>query len=282
MRAYLEGFQGGSAVTASSVACMTKHFPGGGPQKDGEDPHFWYGREQVYPTGSFEYHLEPFLAAIDAGTSAMMPCCGMPVGLTYRGRAVEEVGFGYSRQVIDGIMLQRRTVLDVIAGPGARIYVEGADPEAFATRGEVVDRIEDATVAVVRLGSPFEFRDTIPIESAFHAGTLAFDDDVVEHVRELAVRCPVVVEVTLDRPAVLTDLVEVADTVVGTFVVGDAALAHVLTNPQDATGVLPFDLPRDVASVIDSAADAPYDLTIPLYRHASWRAALATEAIRYV
>ena len=30
---------------------MTKHFPGGGPQQDGEDPHFAYGREQVYPGG---------------------------------------------------------------------------------------------------------------------------------------------------------------------------------------------------------------------------------------
>ena len=40
-----------------SVATMTKHFPGGGPQKDGEDPHFAYGREQVYPGGQFDYHL---------------------------------------------------------------------------------------------------------------------------------------------------------------------------------------------------------------------------------
>ena len=30
---------------------MTKHFPGGGPQKDGEDPHFPHGKEQVYPGG---------------------------------------------------------------------------------------------------------------------------------------------------------------------------------------------------------------------------------------
>ena len=30
---------------------------GGGPQQDGEDPHFAYGREQVYPGGMFEHHL---------------------------------------------------------------------------------------------------------------------------------------------------------------------------------------------------------------------------------
>ena len=74
---------------------MTKHFPGGGPQKDGEDPHFAYGREQVYPGGQMEYHLAPFRAAIDAGTSQMMPYYGMPVGTEW-----PEVGFAFNKPVI--------------------------------------------------------------------------------------------------------------------------------------------------------------------------------------
>jgi beta-glucosidase len=48
--AYIRGFQGES-LGPHSVATMVKHFPGGGPQKDGHDPHFEYGREQVYPGG---------------------------------------------------------------------------------------------------------------------------------------------------------------------------------------------------------------------------------------
>ena len=39
---------------------MVKHFSGGGPQKDGEDAHFPYGKEQVYPGNNFDYHLIPF------------------------------------------------------------------------------------------------------------------------------------------------------------------------------------------------------------------------------
>lgn len=62
--AYIRGFQGGTLGTVASVATMVKHFPGGGPQKDGEDPHFAYGREQVYPGGEFELHLRPFVAAL--------------------------------------------------------------------------------------------------------------------------------------------------------------------------------------------------------------------------
>ena len=82
-----------------SVAAMTKHFPGGGPQKDGEDPHFAYGREQVYPGQQMEYHLQPFRAAIDAGTSQMMPYYGMPVGTEW-----PEVGFAFNKPVITTLL----------------------------------------------------------------------------------------------------------------------------------------------------------------------------------
>jgi beta-glucosidase len=96
--AYIRGFQG-AELGPASVATMTKHFPGGGPQKDGEDPHFAYGREQVYPGGRMEYHLKPFRAAIAAGTSQIMPYYGMPIGTDW-----EEVGFAFSERVITGLL----------------------------------------------------------------------------------------------------------------------------------------------------------------------------------
>ena len=105
-RAYLAGFQG-TALGPESVACVTKHFPGGGPQKDGEDAHFPYGREQVYAEGAFADHLRPFLAAIEAGTAGIMPYYGMPVGLELDGEPVEEVGFGYNRQILTGLLRER-------------------------------------------------------------------------------------------------------------------------------------------------------------------------------
>ena len=43
---------------------MVKHFPGGGPQEDGLDPHLYSGQNQVYPGNNFEYHLEPFKVGI--------------------------------------------------------------------------------------------------------------------------------------------------------------------------------------------------------------------------
>ncbi len=100
--AYIRGLRGGDELGPESVASMVKHFPGGGPQLDGEDPHFAYGREQVYPGEHFDYHLRPFEYALEAGVTQVMPYYGMPIGTPY-----EEVGFGYNRGVITGLLRAR-------------------------------------------------------------------------------------------------------------------------------------------------------------------------------
>ncbi len=99
--AYIRGFQG-AEIDAESVACMTKHFPGGGPQKDGEDSHFEYGREQVYPGDNFDYHLLPFEAAFEAGTAMIMPYYSMPVGTEH-----EEVGFAFNKGIITDLLREK-------------------------------------------------------------------------------------------------------------------------------------------------------------------------------
>ncbi|HKN43314.1 MAG TPA: glycoside hydrolase family 3 N-terminal domain-containing protein, partial [Propionibacteriaceae bacterium] len=96
--AYIRGFQG-ERLGGESVSTMTKHFPGGGPQLDGEDPHFAYGREQVYPGDNFEYHLKPFRAAIAAGAAQIMPYYGMPLGTQH-----DEVGFAFNKAIITDLL----------------------------------------------------------------------------------------------------------------------------------------------------------------------------------
>ncbi len=96
--AYIYGFQGEEFGT-ESVACMTKHWPGAGPQERGEDAHFSYGTGQAYPGNNFQYHLIPFEAAIEAGTAMMMPYYGVPTGQTS-----EDVGMGFNREIITGLL----------------------------------------------------------------------------------------------------------------------------------------------------------------------------------
>lgn len=382
--AYIRGFQGAS-FGPGSVSTMTKHFPGGGPQKDGEDPHFPYGREQVYPGGEFELHLKPFEDALAAGTRQMMPYYGMPVGTEY-----EEVGFGFNKSVITGLLRERygfdgvvctdwglisdseifgqpfparawgvehltprermKKVLDagadqfggeanpelllelvaegevtearldvsarrilrekfelglfenpyvdedaaddivgraefraagedaqrasitVLSNDGAlpfargrKLYVEGIDAEVAASFGEVVETPGEADLAIIRLHAPFEERETM-FENFFHAGSLAFSEQVVAHVREVAAAVPTVVDVLADRPPILTLIVEAAAAVTVNWGASGAALLDVLSGAFPAQGALPFDLPRSMAAVEASRPDVPFDTADPLFR----------------
>jgi beta-glucosidase len=101
VKAYIAGLQG-EKLGAESVACMTKHFPGGGPQKEGLDPHFDFQKGQVYPGNNFDYHLIPFEAAFAAGTAAIMPYYGVPVGQTD-----ENVAMAYNKQIITRLLREK-------------------------------------------------------------------------------------------------------------------------------------------------------------------------------
>ncbi len=386
---YIHGFQG-EELGPESVATMVKHFPGGGPQKGGEDPHFPYGREQVYPGGRFEYHLLPFEAAIRAGASQMMPYYGMPVGTQY-----EEVGFGFNRSVITGLLRERYgfqgivctdwglltdvemmgapmparawgveslsreermlTVLDagvdqfggelctdvllklvrqgrvsearldisirrllaekfvlglfddpfvdegranLIVGNrefrdaglaaqrdsltvltntaedgqptlplarGRRVYIEGLKASAVEGFGTVVATPEQADVAILRIKAPWEPR-THGFESFFHAGSLAFPKDELDRLLAVTAVVPTVIDIYLDRPAIITDLVDQAAAIVANYGSSDESLLAVLFGDSEPRGSLPFDLPRSMAAVEASKEDVPFDTENPVFR----------------
>ena len=383
--AYIDGFQAGGELGLESVSTMTKHFPGGGPQKDGEDPHFPYGREQVYPGGMFEHHMEPFKAAIAAGTAQMMPYYGMPMGLD----GIEEVAFGFNKAILTdllrhelgfegvictdwgilndaaimgqmwparawgvehlspkerivkamnagvdqfggefctdlvlelvaegliseqridesvvrlvaqklalglfenakvdttaandiagnpafraaGIVAQERslTVLKNEALPlprGAKVYLEGVEADALQGFATVVSTPDEADFALMRVDAPFEKRGD-GFESFFHAGSLDFTPEQVEHISEVAAIAPTVLGVYLDRPAILTPLVDAAAAVVADFGASDAVWVRVLFGESKCEGKLPFDLPRSMSAVEASREDVPFDTADPLFR----------------
>lgn len=93
----------GETIGPDSVACCVKHFPGGGPQKDGNDPHFAFGKEQVYPGKQFDYHLSAFQTVIRAGVAAVMPYYGVPIGLD----GVDEVGFNFNKAITHDLLREK-------------------------------------------------------------------------------------------------------------------------------------------------------------------------------
>lgn len=462
--AAVHGLQG-DELGPESVSATTKHFPGAGPQADGEDAHFPYGRDQVYPGGRFDEHLLPFKTAIAAGTAAMMPYYGRPVGLDLGMGHIEEVGFGYNKQLLTGLLRRRlgyqgvilsdwelvndnlvgdqvlparawgvehlspaermlklldagidqfggeectdlllqlvadgrvsrgrleesarrllrvkfqlglfddpyvdeeaapalvgtphatelglrtqaRSVVVLVdssrgdpalrdasspllrdrdtslprwssrarsarvetsslrsgdasprslrsdedeksrslrsdevasrrAGlpltPGTRVWLDSVLPEAISGGLVVVDRPEDADVALVRLDAPFEPRDDLFLESWFHQGSLDFPPGLKHRLGRIP--CPLIIDVKADRPAVLTPLLDVADVLTVTFGVSDTAWVQAITGQVPPEGRLPVAFPGsmdavrasmpDVAGDIDPLFPAGYSVAVP-------------------
>ncbi|GAA1503414.1 hypothetical protein GCM10009740_39140 [Terrabacter terrae] len=143
---------------------------------------------------------------------------------------------------------------------GLRIYAERVSPEAVERHGKLVDRPEDADVAVVRLTAPFDPRSDLFLESWFHQGSLDFPPGLVARLERIAAVCPLVVDVVLDRPAVVTPLLRFASAVVGSFGSCDDALLDAITGTIPPMGRLPFDLPRSMDQVRGHGEDVPgYD-----------------------
>ncbi len=106
--AVIRGFQG-KTLGPHSVALTTKHFPGAGPADDGQDAHFPFGKNQVYPGKNLEYHLLPWKAAIKEGTAMIMPYYAIPRGITS-----EEVGMAYNKEIITDLLRHKLGYTGVI------------------------------------------------------------------------------------------------------------------------------------------------------------------------
>jgi beta-glucosidase len=391
VKAYILGFQG-ETLGPNSVACMTKHFSGGGPQKEGLDPHFEFQKGQIYPGKNFNYHLIPFEAAFSVHTAAIMPYYGVPMDQTS-----ENVGFSYNKEVITGILrnkykydgvvctdwglitdtkmgpalwparawgveklsreervqkiieagvdqfggedcpelvvnlvmngkitekridesvrrllrqkfelglfdnpyvdadkasqivgkedfkkagevAQRRsfTLLknDKIKGKKAlplsgklKIYVKNVRPEVAAQYGTVVTKPEEADIAIIRLKTPW-----VPVETQnfmarmFHHGDLDFKGARKDSIITLLKTVPTIVDIYLDRPAVIPEISAAAKGLIANYGASDAALLDVLFGKYKPEGKLPFELPSSMDAVRKQKEDVPYDSEKPLYK----------------
>ncbi len=149
-----------------------------------------------------------------------------------------------------------------------RVYAENMSSEAVSRLGEQVDRPQDAELAVVRLMAPFDPRSDLFLESWFHQGSLDFPPGLVARLARIASHCPLVVDVVLDRPAVLTPILPIASALVGSYGSSDDALVDALTGIVAPVGRLPFDLPRSMDQVRRHDEDVPgYDDPLFAFGH---------------
>jgi beta-glucosidase len=390
--AYVKGFQGDS-MGVNSVACMTKHFPGGGPQKEGIDPHFKIQKGQVYPGNNFNYHLLPFEAAFKAGTAEIMPYYGVAMGQTK-----EDIGMSFNREIITGLLrnkykfdgivctdwgiisdwkvfgktimtarawgmlnyseieriekvinagvdqfggetssdlivqlvkeekisearidssvrrlLKMKFVQGLFDNPfvdpehavktigrpefraagelaqrksmvllkndtigkkpilplkkGIKIYVENIDPAVASVYGTVVKKPGEADFAIIRIKSPSQ-----PLKGAgllgrmFSSGDLDFKEKEKAEIMDLLNKVPTIVDIYLDRPAVIPEIAAASKGLIANYGSNDKALLDIVFGDFNPQGKLPVEMPSSMEAVREQKEDIPYDSEHPLFK----------------
>ena len=380
--AYMDGFQGEN-INSQSVLTMVKHFPGGGPQENGLDAHLMSGENQVYPGKMFDYHLEPFIEAINNNLKVIMPYYGIAVD-----QSNENIAIGFNRYLLNDLLREKLNYDGVICSDWGIItgrhwgvtnltiperYIKainaGIDQFGGEMHPEIVvqlvreNKIDESRIDLsarrilknkFELGlfdDPFvdiesvdklintqitqklaldaqrksvvmlknsnllplteetkiyvdgmEFKDSdinkvntieeadvilMYLHTVFNGnqepGTdrlfdrflsnlfpntdLRFNNQVIKRASEYSQVKPLILVVDLNRPAILSELNDLSDALIGTFGVNDEVIHEIINGKTNPSGKLPFELPSSMSEVEEQFEDVPDDTANPLYKY---------------
>ena len=374
-------------------------------KRGGLDSHNAYGRIAVFPGNNFAYHLIPFTGAFAAHVAAVMPTYSILEGVSLDGKPLEQVGAGFNRQLLTGllrgtyhfdgviltdfaitndcvdaclngiapgqrpnfngigmpwgvesltrerrfakaiqagvdqiggteesnflvdsvhdalltrarleqsayrILLQKFQLglfedpyvdpagTDVVGNPRFRqaglnaqkraqvllqnkqamlplhsprkLFLFGIDPASATRHGfTVVDTPQQADLAVIRAKTPSEpLHPNYIFGSVQHEGRLDFHsgDPAYDALVTASAHVPTIFCIYLDRPAILTNIVDKSSAILANFGIDDDSLFDVLTGATAPTGHLPFELPSSMQAVESQREDVPHDSAHPLF-----------------
>jgi beta-glucosidase len=146
-----------------------------------------------------------------------------------------------------------------------KLYLENIAPDVASTYGQVVSTVAEADVALLRLEAPFEPRDRLPLESFFHAGDLRFSEQELSRLLAIMHQVPTIVDIFLDRPAVIPEIAAASAALLANFGASDAAVLEVIFGRWHPSGKLPFEVPSSMEAVRQQQEDVPYDSEGPLF-----------------
>ena len=148
-----------------------------------------------------------------------------------------------------------------------KVFLVGVSPAAATRAGLTpVVTMGEAEFAVVRLAAPYQkLHPGYFFGSRQHEGDLDFkaDDPQLIEFEKVAKQLPTIAVVYLDRPAILTPVVEHASAVLVDFGASDEAVLAVIQGKAAPQGRLPFELPKSMDAVRAQSPDVPHDSVDP-------------------
>jgi len=147
-----------------------------------------------------------------------------------------------------------------------KVYLENIDSTTAAKYAEIVSAPEEADFAIIRINTPWYPVETKNFFAAsFHHGTLDFKAAKKKEILELLNTVPTVVNIYLDRPAVIPDITDAAVALIADYGASDSSVCEVLFGNAKPQGKLPFELPSSMEAVHNQKTDVPYDSENPVF-----------------
>jgi beta-glucosidase len=189
-------------------------------------------------------------------------------------QAAQIVGSPAFQQAADAVQRRAQVLLEnkgvlPLQPSHKKLYVHGFDAKLAASYGlTVVADPKNADVAIVRVTTPAEkLHPHHFFGTRQNEGRLDFrdGDPDYEALKAAAARVPTIVCAYLDRPAILTNVKDLAAALIANFGASDAAVLDVITGRAKAEGKLPFELPSSLAAVAAQSPGGADDSPNPLY-----------------
>ena len=120
----------------------------------------------------------------------------------------------------------------------------------------------EADVAILRLETPFEWRDDL-LEAHYHTGDLDFKGDERARILCIMAKVPTIVDIYLDRPAVIPEIAEQSAALLADFGACDSAILDAIFGGFRPSATLPFELPSSMDAVQHRRSDVPRTRTTP-------------------
>ncbi|WP_432452920.1 MULTISPECIES: glycoside hydrolase family 3 N-terminal domain-containing protein [unclassified Agarivorans] len=165
-----------------------------------------------------------------------------------------------------------------------KVYLYQVNAQVATDYGfTVVDKLEDADIAILRVNTPYETDPRLPfgnvhfgqlgffdqtnlIQDQDHQGVYSGSEDYAAIQAATAAAIPTVISIYLDRPAILTAIEPSASALLANFGALDSAFFDVLLGKTPPQGHLPFELPSSWQAVLEQDEDVAHDSANPLYQ----------------
>jgi beta-glucosidase len=147
------------------------------------------------------------------------------------------------------------------------VYIENIDSMTVAKFAKVVSTPKEADYAIIRLNTPWYPAETkVPFAKSFHHGDLDFKGEEKDKILKLLKTIPTIVNLYLDRPAVIPEIAENAHALIADYGASDQSVCEVLFGNASPKGKLPFELPSSMEAVYNQKTDVPYDSDNSLFK----------------